>query len=258
VEFILEKTFVQGALTDRNHWDKVWTSSPRLKLPSSLIIGTRNLQQLLLRKVNPGDRFIEIGCAPGKLLAWVAARLCAQVAGIDYSPQGVEFTGQLFEHLKLSSDVRCEDFFSHSFEPGTFDCVFSAGFIEHFDDPTDVVNRHVELARPGGRIIITVPHYGGIYGRLQRLFDPGNLAIHNTRIMSVSALQSLVPDSKVRESTAYAYGRMSPWIVSLEARIPPIAARMMQAIANGFAMLQPFDIEGVCPLLVLEMQRREA
>src|SRR5947207_15902867 len=126
-------------LTTLAHWDEVWRKPPRMRLPSSLVVATRNLQRILRAHVRPGSSFLELGCAPGKLLAWVALRLGARVSGLDYSPTGIAWARELFDALGCKGDLRCEELFSTSFPRDAFDIVFSSGLIEHFDDPSTIV-----------------------------------------------------------------------------------------------------------------------
>ena len=201
-------------------------------------------------------RFLEVGCAPGKTLAWVARVLGARVAGVDYSPRGVAVARDLLRVLGVDGDVRCEDIFTTTFEPGSFDVVFSAGVIEHFDDPREIVRCHVGLVRPGGKAIITIPHYGGLYGRLKRHFDPANLALHNLTIMAVDALRGLAPPDLVTQARAYPAGRLSPWLVNFERRWPRLVARVVSHLLNGVGLVQPVEVRALCPTLVLECPRR--
>lgn len=141
---------------------------------------------------------LEIGCVPGKMLAWVAKGLGARISGPDYSQRGVEVTRWLLGEMKIAADIRCEDVFSTSFERGTFDVMYSNGEIEHFEDPRELVEVHARLLRPGGTAIILIPNYGGLYGPLQRRFEPENLAIHNLAIMNREALRGLAPPTSIR------------------------------------------------------------
>jgi len=243
-------------LTSRSHWDDAWVAPPRWRLPSPLFVTTRNMQRLLRPAVRPGMRVIELGCAPGKILAWVAARLGAKVSGLDYSERGIVWARQLFAALALPADLRCEDVFRTTFEPATFDVVYSAGLIEHFEDPRDIVRLHVALAKPGGLAIIAVPDYGGIYGRLQRWLDPANLALHNLRIMNTGALAGLAPHDLSGSVRSYRAGRLSPWQLSLDRRLPRPVGRAAAYTINTVGLLQPADIPPLCPLLVLEITRR--
>jgi 2-polyprenyl-3-methyl-5-hydroxy-6-metoxy-1,4-benzoquinol methylase len=242
-------------LSTTRYWDGVWAGDIRLRLPSPYIVATRNLQRLLRRYVRRGDRFLEIGCAPGKILAWVAAELRADVAGLDYSEPGLRTAAHLFRTLGLTADLRCEDLASTTFPADGFDVVYSAGLIEHFADPREIVAQHLRLVRPGGLLLITVPHYGGVYGRLQRHYDAANLQMHNLAIMSPRGLVSTIDHAAVSRCTAYPSGRMSPWLVSLERRWPrPVALAVSHAV-NAAALLQPMDVPALCPLLVLEARR---
>lgn len=200
-------------------------------------------------------RVLEIGFAPGNMLAWVAKSLGAQVAGLDFSVIGVQASRKLFEVWGLPGDLHCEDIRATTLLPETFDLVYSQGFIEHFEDPTEMVRRHVLLLKPGGRALITIPHYGGIYGVLQRFFDPASLSIHNLDIMQPESLARLAPADLICQVAAYPAGRISPWLISLHKRWPPQAARVINHLVNLLGLLQPFEIAALAPMLVLEMKR---
>ena len=243
-------------LTTRGHWESAWAVPPRWKLPSPFFVTTRNMQRILRRDVRPGMRVIELGCAPGKILAWAAARLGADVSGLDYSERGIEWSRTLFERLGIRADLRCEDVFHSTFARDHFDVVYSSGLIEHFDDPRQIVRVHVELTRPGGKAIIAIPDYGGLYGRLQRWLDPENLALHNLRIMHRAALAQLAPADLAASVITYRAGRLSPWQLSLERRLPQPLGRAATYVLNGVGLMQPFDVAPLCPLLVLEITRR--
>lgn len=244
-----------GRKTDPAHWDEAWKSSVRLRLPSRLNVGIRNITRLLVRHVRPGYRYIEIGCAPGKLLAWVASVLHAQASGLDYSAAGIAQCRKLFAALSLDIDLYQADFFDHSLPSESFDVVASFGFIEHFDDPSDAVERHLRLVKPGGTAVIAVPNYGGMYGKLQRWCDPENLALHNLKIMTPAALSALVP-GQVGRVRGRAFGSLDPWLVSLDKKLPPRVARALSLGLNTLGLAQPATISACAPLLVLEVWKR--
>jgi 2-polyprenyl-3-methyl-5-hydroxy-6-metoxy-1,4-benzoquinol methylase len=242
-------------LTTVGHWEKTWAGDVRLRLPSPWVISTRNWQRLLRRHVRPGDRFLEIGCAPGKLLAWVAAELRAEVTGLDLSERGLSTARRLFEALQLQVDLRHEDLRRTTLPDGTFDVVFSGGLIEHFSDPRDVIRRHVELTRPGGIALMTLPNYRGIYGRLKQHFEPATLLYHNLEMMTCEALVDLVPANLAGARRAYPSGRLSPWQTRWRSRWPAPLADAVAIFVNGVALLQPLDVPALCPMLVLEVRR---
>lgn len=240
--------------TELAHWESAWAARPRLRFPSGLDIGTRNVLRLLGQYLRPGMRYAEVGCAPGKILSWVAREIQAPVCGIDYSPTGVDTAKWLCEGLGVRADIRCEDAMNSSFEEGAFDLVFSCGLIEHFEDPAPMVAAHVRLLAPGGTALIAVPNYSGIYLKLQSWCDAENLAIHNLGIMNELGMKVLAPTAPDLASRAFRFGSFSPWLISLPAKLGRIGKAISWGL-NFVAHLQPVDIKGLCPLVVLEVKR---
>jgi SAM-dependent methyltransferase len=217
-----------------------------------------NVTHLLKTHVKPGCRYIEIGCAPGKMLAWVASVLKAEAAGLDYSEPGIAKCRALFDALGLKVNLYHDDFFNHHLPPASFDVVTSFGVIEHFDDARPVVQRHLDLVKPGGLALITVPNYSGVYGSLQRWFDAPNLMLHNLDIMNPCALKALADSQDVESVYAYHFGAVSPWLINLDKRCPPFLARMVSLGVNAIGLLQPLSIDALAPMLVLEVRKRPA
>src|SRR5580698_876225 len=140
------------------HWDDTWAQAPRMRLPRACTTSIRDKMSLLRSVVRPGMKYLEIGCAPGKMLSWTAAVLGAEVSGLDYSEPGVRVARKLFGELGLHGDIRCENIFATTFADSSFDVIYSGGVIEHFEDPAPMVRLHARLLKPGGQALITVPN----------------------------------------------------------------------------------------------------
>lgn len=253
----MEKTVSanDGRMTTREHWEGVHSAQPRMRLPSMLLVSTRNLQRLLTNYIKPGMKVLEIGYAPGKQLAYVAKILKANVSGIDYSESGVSFSRRLFNKSDINADLRCEDIFATTLERASFDFVYSVGLVEHFDDPSVIVRRHVELVKPGGTSLIVIPNYQGIYGRLQRYFDPDTLLIHNLNIMSCNAMAKLAPWELSARVETEAVGSVDPSLVSFHKKWPAPITRVLHLFLNGIGVLQPFDIRILSPWIAMTVVR---
>ncbi|HSV98642.1 MAG TPA: class I SAM-dependent methyltransferase [Sedimentisphaerales bacterium] len=229
-----------------------------MRLPTPLLVGTLNTMRLLSARVRPGMRYLEIGCAPGKTLAWVAARCRANVVGLDYSAVGIATCKTLFNSLGLSGELYCEDVLATSLPESSFDFVFSNGVIEHFERPEEIVRAHWKLLKPGAKALIVIPNYRGIYGRLQRLFDAENLKLHNLRIMEPDNLRKLIDPRLADWIKTYPTGRISPGLISWEQRLWQPLARLAFWTLNFSGLLQPVQIDALCPNLVLEFVRKAA
>lgn len=241
--------------TTSQYWDSLYSGSSKLRLPSRLSVGSRNLQRLLGNYICTGMRVMEIGCAPGRHLAYVAKHFKAHVSGLDYSKKGIAASRNLFNFYGITGDLRCEDIFSTSFVNDNFDVVYSLGVIEHFNDPTDIVRRHVLLLKQGGTALIIIPNYSGFYGGLQKYFDPKNLLIHNMDIMHTKVLTKLTPTDLHVEANAFPYGRFSPWLINLSRKWPGTQSLAISYFLNFIGLLQPFDIPFLCPIFVLKIKR---
>ena len=248
----------EGRKTEHAYWEAGSRLPIKARLPSRFNVAVLNLTRLLERHVRPGSHYIEIGCAPGKMLAWVASVLKAEVTGLDYSTAGIAKCRVLFDALGLKADLYHDDFFDHHLPPASFDIVASFGVVEHFDNARLVVQRHLNLVKPGGMALITVPNYGGVYGSLQRWCDGPNLLLHNLKIMNPRALTALVDSADVVSVRAYPFGAMSPWIVNLDKRLPHLVAKLVSLGVNAIGLFQPMTIEAFAPMLVLEVYKRKA
>lgn len=246
-------TFKLGIKTSVEHWDTIYNNPKNLKLPSPYNISSRDIMLLLQKHIKPGMRVLEVGCAPGRNLAWIAKNLKADVSGLDYSRHGIRLTSDLFNKFGLHCDLRNENVFSTTFPVQFFDVVYSFGLIEHFDDPSEIINMHLKLTKPGGIALMGIPNYTGLYGFFQKKLDFDNLAIHNTSIMRPDALSgSALVGTKSRNS--YYYGRLSPWYLSFNSKMSRLPSRIVSLIINFIGFLQPVQINLLCPMLVLEIK----
>jgi len=241
--------------TTNEYWNTLYAGQAEPSLPSKLSVGSRNLHRLFRQYIRPGMQVLEIGCAPGKQLAYMGKYLGASISGLDYSENGIELSRRLLHKLNIEGDLRCEDIFLTTFRPESFDVVYSLGVIEHFDDPKNIVRRHIELLKPMGISLMLVPNYGDIYGRLQKYFDPENLSIHNTAIMNLVAMEKLASVDLSVDAVAFPYGRMSPWLLNMNRKWPAIFALMASYLINFMGFLQPVDIKLICPMIVLRVTR---
>ena len=189
------------------------------------------------------------------MLAWVASVLKAEVTGLDYSEPGIAKCRFLFDTLGMKVGLYQDDLFDHHLPPASYDVVASFGVIEHFDDARPVVQRHLDLVKPGGLALIAIPNYGGVYGLMQRWCDAPNLTFHNLSIMNPCALTALVDSLDVESVYAYPFGAISPWLVNLDKRLSRVVAKFVSLAINAMGLLQPLTIKALAPMLVLEVQK---
>ena len=181
-------------LTDVSHWDEVWSdiSLPmevgRSKGPLAWRAIVAVLDEYLPKKA--GLDVLEIGGAPGQVLAYLSKAHGYSIHCLDYSPAGCEKTRENFALLGVPGKTYCGDVFSDDLNLPTFDVVYSLGFIEHFSDLTIPIERHLKLLKPGGILVVTIPNYQGINAWVMRRLAPTRLAKHNLQSMDIALWKS--------------------------------------------------------------------
>lgn len=158
-----------------------------------------------------GKRALEIGSAPGERMIRLQQRLGYEPFGVEYTAAGVAANRALFARHGVAPDhVIHADFFDAGFLDAhreAFDFVSSFGFIEHFEAPASVVARHLDLLKPGGTLLVSIPNYrGAMYRAWTRRFRPHLLPLHNFEIMQRDAFVTLFDDPALETRFCDFYG----------------------------------------------------
>lgn len=205
--------------------------------------------------VQSGSKVLEIGCAPGKMLAWAAIKKKAKISGIDYSHSGISAAKSYMKMLGICADLRKENIFETTFKHDAFDVVYSVGVIEHFDNPAKILQAHLNLAKPGGFVVMFMPNYGGFWGKVQKWLDPQNLAIHNVDMMNLGAMKNLMCRLKCEIVCIGYRGSFSTSILSIEKLVHPKLAGLIHKTLNAFSTFLPIPIGSLAPQIVTVVRK---
>ncbi len=123
-------------------------------------------------------RYLEIGAGRGTTSMYLASRGC-DVTLLDYSPTGLEVARRNFAREGLPAPhTVVADARRTGLNAASYDCVYSMGLLEHFDDPAPLLHEILRVLKPGGYLFTVViprlpPHARYLsYG----LFAPWKLA----------------------------------------------------------------------------------
>ncbi len=170
--------------TDLAFWQEAWGPSEKAQKYLKLPTGFEPIFHQYLNRAHPGRpvEFLEIGCFPGRFLYYFATEFGFRVSGVDFVPEAAAIPDWLAE-MQVEARVMVEDFFR--FLPDqSYDVVASFGFVEHFADWEEVLDRHLALLNPGGTVLIEMPNFR--YGQywLRRILNPALLDGHCLEVMN--------------------------------------------------------------------------
>ena len=100
----------------------------------------------------PGDHVLEVGCGAGHVLAAFPG---VQRTGIDLSPAMLKRARK-----RLGKDVELMQSAAEHlpFADNTFDVVLCTEVLEHTVAPDRVIRELMRVARPGGRVVVSIPN----------------------------------------------------------------------------------------------------
>jgi SAM-dependent methyltransferase len=208
-----------GRLTSVEDWDKSWSGAaidsirfdPEIPIYREI---HRKLQGFV--KSHRGGSFLEIGAYPGYMMWYFQHYFDCRTSGIEYVPWCCEAARRLLARDGVKGQIIQADVFSYAPPQNQplWDIVTSHGFIEHFDDVTPAISKHIELTRVGGLVVLIVPNHSGIYGAVMRRLNPDKHRLHNCMDLSKAAA---AVDSIGRTRTLFAgyVGRFGFWSSTL-------------------------------------------
>ena len=167
-----------------------------------------------------GLKVIEIGSAPGTNLVRLHQAFGYEPYGVEYAEAGANLNRAVFRQNGLNpnhvirADAFSEDFLTRY--EGSFDLVVSRGFIEHFTEMRHVLDAHLRLLKPGGKLIVTIPRLTGVPNWLFRLFNPDVIPMHNLSIMNKQSFASLFRRTELQSQLCNYYGTFKVQVCGAE------------------------------------------
>jgi 2-polyprenyl-3-methyl-5-hydroxy-6-metoxy-1,4-benzoquinol methylase len=193
--------------TDKAHWEEYWKNYRYDKVPRKVVFDK------FVPKLATGNTLIEIGGFPGVFSAYFYRQGIRDVTILDfYINTGIVRKFEEINDLPEGS-IQCIDSDFFAFTTGKrYDVVFSSGFIEHFEDTRDVIRRHVDLLSEKGQLLILIPNFRGLNGKIQQRFDRENLEAHNMKSMEIPYLEEIMQSFGLSEISVDYIGKPMVWL----------------------------------------------
>lgn len=168
------------ALTNPAFWTGFWQAS-RMPVVSTANPFDREMIEVFSRFGRGNSvRFLEVGCGDSRWMPWLGKHFGWNVEGIEFTSIGCERAESRLKDEGVRSIIHKGDVFGDEVRSlkGSFDVVYSGGFIEHFRETEQTVRHIIDFVRPGGGIVTTVPNMYNLGVDLQRLTGYDFLKTH--------------------------------------------------------------------------------
>ena len=223
------------------------------------VAGDRDLvAKWLDQKIPEGDGSVfEVGCYPGGYLARVGSK-GYEVSGIDLTPRvDPEMRDWLIQSDVKVGEIVKGDFFK-DLPAKKYDYVYSLGFIEHFTNWKEVLLKHTELVKDGGKLLVSVPNYQGwIQYWAHKLLDRPSFEMHYLPSMDPFVWKAILEERGFEVEECGYYGHYDFWVG------PQKKPLLIRLVYYGFRMLTPilrFFLRGpsaaYSPYCVISAQKR--
>ena len=189
----------------RGHYEDFWADAPADPEPWEW----ERRRALLLDEARPGERVLDLGCGAGRFVA------ALREAGAE--PVGVELAEAALERARANApgaDLRLvADDGSLPLEHASVDLVWCSEVLEHVPDTAHLLLEVRRVLKPGGRLLVTVPHHGRwkaaliALTRFEAHFDPlgQHVRFYTRRSLAATLEHSGFEDVRVRAGlTAWA------------------------------------------------------
>jgi SAM-dependent methyltransferase len=138
----------------RSYYDRYWdTLEADFPLPPAL-------DAMLRANVEPGLRWLDVGCGAARTYAQSVSSAAASYVGVDVSESAVEQARAAGIEAQVVPDAS-----ELPFEDESFDAAICVEVLEHLFAPHDAVAEIRRVLRPGGKLICSVPN--AVYWRMR-------------------------------------------------------------------------------------------
>lgn len=244
-------------------FDRLWSQKSILKQiyfirkMVFIYLGVTGLFSKFINKYLEKDKqysFIELGCGGSSYLPYLAKKYSnLQLFGIDKSLIGCKLVA-LGEDGKLSSaNIVCGDVLQCPLKPEKFDIVFSFGLIEHFDHTEKMIEKHVDILKPGGLLICVIPNVIGIQGKIYGLklwipegFPPKYLKgwIWGMKVITMRDLETWYAKNGLKDIKVQPIGGINPFLImeSYHSESHPLSGKLFRFVYRYLLFLPSMAI----------------
>ncbi len=155
--------------------------------------------------VSPPKTVIEIGGYPGRYLAYLGNKYNLTPTSFDYNSDAVKIKENMEAMNVKNYHIIQDDFFTYQPQE-QYDIVISNGFIEHFENFDEALDRHLLYLKKGGTLMVNIPNMRNYIRYYKLAVDKSNLEIHNLKCMHLNVFKKFGQRYKLETLKIEHYG----------------------------------------------------
>ena len=176
--------------TDKQYWENYYRPLKMSAAGIKQVVGFYDFhwEKLISSCRKKPETILEIGAYPGRYLAYLSWKYNLQPTALDFNSDITKFK-HCFSLFNIEN-YQCitADFLEHKSDI-KYDLVISNGFVEHFQNFEEVMDKHCQYLAPGGAMLIMIPNLRYLKKWYANLLDPENLKIHNLECMNLEVFR---------------------------------------------------------------------
>ncbi|MES2616822.1 MAG: class I SAM-dependent methyltransferase [Bacteroidota bacterium] len=118
-------------------------------------------------------KIMEIGCEAGGT-TYLIKNKGVEKTLLDYNKQVIALLESTYKEMGLSAVFSTADMYNMPFADNTYDLVFNAGVVEHYEyeERVKLFKEYSRVVKPGGYMVIAIPnHYSFPYRLAYRIYE---------------------------------------------------------------------------------------
>ena len=198
---------MQQEITDRTYWENYYSKSNISRDEIIRICSEYDFffDTLIKSCSNQPKTIIEIGAYPGRFLAYVSSRYSLEATALDFNSDIKKINESFTSMGGVLKEIIQADFLSYD-PQRKYDIILSNGFIEHFKESEEVLDRHIRYLNPGGAIMVMIPNKRYLRKWYGWLVDHENLKAHNLKCMNLSIFRNFAQRNNLDTKHLSYYG----------------------------------------------------
>ncbi len=245
-------------LTDREFWTRYWESKTDLNVAIERDYLFHRQLKSIVKREQP-QTAIELGGFPGYYTIFLKKHFGIEGTLLDYFVhEGI--LGSVLEANNLQKqDINVIEANLFSYQPQKrYDLVLSCGLIEHFEETSGIISKHLEFLNPGGTLFITLPNFKSLNGWVQKTFDKDNYSKHNIACMDPDLLKGMLTRLGLEVIGSGYFGRYSVWLENKQQKSVFVKAfiKTIWFIGKVLATLIPLESKMFSPYIILEAKKK--